>query len=339
MTRLPPVIPILLASFGLAALSGCDTVLQQSIVRAHVNYPEPPSLPILPLDPQQRVVLQGGLDRYITSLPLTGVLDDSSGNRLQLQMPSTSYSGNLFFHYKVLFLGLELGDRRSTFMAGTNIQADDWKCLAWAGFGFVDYSPLVTYRQLVSTYDDDTVWRISTDSSKLNSTSLTLSAGVSAMFGTGPVQPFVAARILTGPKVDGTDDGLLASDNSPAASNGFSLTQAMLDGGMRIEPLPWLHAYVGAGGRTYLDKEIPGIDWKVYAGVSFDLLRADPERQEKASPEHRAIPIRPSPSRTIQRLPSDSVNSGSNLDTDPAPASKPAPADIAPRSINYQDVQ
>ena len=339
MTRLPPVIPILLASFGLAALSGCDTVLQQSIVRAHVAYPEPPSLPILPLDPQQRVVLQGGMDRYVTSLPLTGVLDDSSGNRLQLQMPSTSYSGNLFFHYKVLFLGLELGDRRSTFMAGTNVQADDWKILGWLGLGFVDYRPLVTYRQLYSNFSDDTVWRYSTDSSKLKSTSLTLSAGISAMFGTGPIQPFVAARILTGPKIDGTDDGLLASGNSPAASNGFSLTQAMLDGGMRIEPLPWLHAYVGAGGRTYLDKEIPGFDWKVFAGVSFDLLRTDPERGEKSEGERRAIQIRQSPSRTIQRLPSDSVIIGQDRDPSPAAGSKQAPTDNAPRSINYQDVQ
>jgi hypothetical protein len=361
MNRLPSAI---LAFFALVALSSCDTVVQQSIVRAHMSLPAPPTLPILPLDPDQRLVLQGGLGTRLTQLPPTGVLDDSSRNRLELHLPNTSASGNLFFHYKVLFLGVELSDRQTQVMAGTNIQADGWQLLGWAGGGILNYDQDITYRQMVRTYEGDTTWSLSRDSSGMESSTLVFSAGVSAVFGTDVFRPFVAARILTGPIIDGTGSVLFSNDE-PAATNGFDLSQAMLDAGLKIEPTARFHAFVGVGLRTFLDKEIPGADWRLYAGVSIDLVHPDRKPEAASTEEIREAPSRPiarhlespppgsdspvekvgpTPGRTTAPIQSDSVSPV------PTPGSKPAivpklsaadtaPPNTAPRTIHFQDAQ
>ena len=357
MIRFPLVLPAALA----LVLTSCDTVMQQSIVRAHVSVPEPPVLPILPLDADQRLVLQGGLGARMSRLPPTGLLNDSAHSRLELQLPNTSGSANLFFHYKVLFLGIEVAGRQTQVMAGTNIQLDGWQFLDWAGVGVLNYGQDVSYRQMIRTYEGDTTWRLSQDSSGMESSTLVFSAGVSAVFGTDAIRPFVAARLLTGPNIDGNGSNLLFQSSTPSASNGFDLSQGMLDAGLKIEVVPWLHAFVGAGCRTFLDKEIPGADWRLYGGLSIDLVHTD--RKEAATPSQEIVdapsrpilrpaqsppsPIEdsaPAPFRRIHQIPSDSVIQAPGLGSGPAMPPRSTtedstPADIAPRTIHFQDAR
>ena len=318
------LLPALLAAFAIASLVGCGTVMQQSIVRARMGYPQPPALPILPLDPGQELVLQGGMGRTLTSLPQTGVLDDSAQSHLDLSLPPYGASTDLFFQHRGLFLGMELAGRQTLMMGGANIQADGWQFLAWTGFGSVTYSQDILYKQKVVSIFQDTSWEWSRDSSGMNSTAFVFSSGISALFGTGAFRPFVAAKFLTGPSVDGIS--ALSGNGTPKASNKFGLSQAMLDAGIRMEISTRFHAFAGAGLRTFTDQEIPGADWKLYAGASIDLIRAD-------------IPPPPVRSREIRETPILSNSVTNSPAPGPAIAPKASAVDAAPSGSGPRPVQ
>lgn len=270
-----------LAISAVFMLSGCVSVRQQQIVEARLGLPEPPVLPILPLDSQERMVLQGGAGMRVGSLPRTGILDDSSGQRLGLDLDRYGAEGAYLFHYKLLLAGTEISSEQVTVLAGLNVQGNGFQVLPWLGVGAAQLRQDVKYRQTLGNDNSssDTTWNVLVRKSG-TSISPIVTGGISVVLGNRVVRPFLAPRFIYGQVVDGKDANDSTGGSAPAATNAIDLDQIVVDGGVRIEVTRWVHAFVGAGYRTFLSSEIPGYDWRLYAGVGCDLWRSRPEAME-----------------------------------------------------------
>ncbi|HXP89704.1 MAG TPA: hypothetical protein VN931_02130 [Fibrobacteria bacterium] len=257
-------IPIL-ATLGMLLMSSCG--VQQRIIRAQVDAPSAPPIPILPLDESEHIVIQAGIAQRIGPCPTGGLLNDSGPTPLGLSFDPRTSGGLLGFHYKAIWAGFELSGNQTSCLFGTNTQVDNWKFLGFFGLGATSFHQSLQLQQpVVTSYaieDRDTVVSLSGSVSSITST-----LGLSAMFTSGSIQPFVAFRFLEGPTVDGSSGGAFASTNA------FSLSQALLYAGARTDLSQRFHVLAGGGWRTFTGGLIHGSDWNLYLGLGFDLARS-----------------------------------------------------------------
>jgi len=259
----------ILAIVASLCLSSCSDFLNQQIVRARVNAPSAPPLPILPLDDPQRVVLEGAASERLGPLPTGRLLGDSASSRLDLNSDPLTGGGLFILHYQVIWAGLELSSHQYSLLFGGNISQEDWKLLAYFGIGEATYHQdlLLQSDQLGNPGVRETLVHWTGSTTRFNST-----LGLSAMSSLGRVQPFAALRILEGPNVDGTETNELPADNS------FSLGQLVVDAGARIDAKPDLHFLAGLGWRTFTGGAIRGGDARVFMGFILDIGRFEDQR-------------------------------------------------------------
>jgi len=265
-------IPVL-ALVGLAILTGCgipaltvmlrgsttgDYLVQERVIEARTQISEPSPLPLLPMDTSQRLTVQAGMSsRWGPSPASPNILDDSSGNHWQFH--SAQYGGDvdLSLRFGLLQTGLDISGGSWSTTAGLNFGVGRTHWLAWGGIGLTSYTNTILAKDEYGVSPGDSTWWVpSRDTS--NSDGMTMSCGAASEYGHGPIIPFLAAQLVRGPSDDHID-----------------LSQARFDAGAQIDAIPRCHIFTGAGYRTFLSSTVHGHDWRIYAGLGFDLRTSE----------------------------------------------------------------